>query len=119
MAWCVAWQAISSPRRGARDGWLILPAVEDDSFCLALIVGSEGAGGAEVPAVAGSSTKPDRLSCKPIEIAMVLWQSKSMPSPVLTGLPRLCGRSGRFNDSHLEPGAGSGLDPAHQFQEGC
>ena len=60
---------LSEWRSRARDGRLVLPAVEDDSFCFAPIVVSDG-GGAEVPAVAGQPTKPDGLSCKPIEIAI-------------------------------------------------
>ena len=61
---------LSEWRSRARDGRLVLPAVEDDSFCFAPIVVSDGVGGADVPAVAGQLTKPDGLSCKPIEIAI-------------------------------------------------
>jgi len=45
-----------------------LPSVEDDSFCFAPVVMSDGVGGADVPTVAGQPTKSDGLSCKPIEI---------------------------------------------------
>ena len=61
---------LSEWRSRARDGRLVLPAVEDDSFCFAPIVVSDGGGGADVPAVVGQPTKPDGLSCKPIEIAI-------------------------------------------------
>lgn len=61
---------LSEWRSRARDGWLVLPTVEDDSFCFAPIIVSDGGGGADVPAVAGQPTKPDELSCKPIEIAI-------------------------------------------------
>lgn len=59
---------LSEWRSRARDGRLVLPAVEDDSFCFAPIVVSDGGGGADVPAVAAPPTKPYGLSCKPIEI---------------------------------------------------
>ena len=58
---------LSEWRSRARDGRLVLPAVEDDSFCFAPIVVSDGGGGADVPAVAGQITKPDGLSCKPVD----------------------------------------------------
>ena len=59
---------LSEWRSRARDGRLVLPAVEEDDFCFAPIVVSDGVGGADVPAVAGQPTKSDGLSCKPIEI---------------------------------------------------
>ena len=59
---------LSEWRSRARDGRLVLPAVEDDSFCFAPVVMSDGGGGAHVPTVAGQPTKSDGLSCKPIEI---------------------------------------------------
>ena len=59
---------LSEWRSRARDGRLVLPSVEDDSFCFAPIVVSDGVGGADVPTVAGQPTKSDGLSCKPIEI---------------------------------------------------
>lgn len=61
---------LSEWRSRARDGRLVLPAVEDDSFCFAPMVVSDGGGGADVPAVAGQITKPDGLSGKLIEIAL-------------------------------------------------
>ena len=59
---------LSERRSRARDGRLVLPAVEDDGFRFAPIVISDGGGGADLPTVAGQPTKPDGLSCKPIEI---------------------------------------------------
>lgn len=52
----------------ARDNWLALPSVEDGSFFFAPIVVLDGVGGADVPAIAGQSTKSDGLSCNPIEV---------------------------------------------------
>lgn len=59
---------LSAWRSRARDGRLVLPSVEDDSFCFAPIVVSYSVGGADAPAVAGQPTKSDGLSCEPIEI---------------------------------------------------
>lgn len=61
---------LSEWRSRARDGQLVLPAVKNDSFSFAPIVVPGGAGGADVPGVAGQLKKHDWLSCKPIEIAI-------------------------------------------------
>ena len=59
---------LSEWRSRSGDGRLVLPSVEDDSFCFAPIVVSDGVCSADVPAVAGQPGKSDGLSCKPIEI---------------------------------------------------
>ena len=59
---------LSEWRSRARDGRLVLPAVEDDSFCFAPIVVSDGGSGGHVPAVAGQPAQQDGASCGSIEI---------------------------------------------------
>ncbi|MGO4917160.1 IS66-like element accessory protein TnpA [Pseudogemmobacter sp. W21_MBD1_M6] len=61
---------LSEWRRRARDGRLVLPAVEDDSFCFAPVMVSDGGGGAHVPAVAGQPVKPAAPPSASIEIAI-------------------------------------------------
>ena len=61
---------LSEWRSRARDGRLVLPAVEDDSFCFAPVMVSDGGGGAHVPAVAGQPVKPAAPPSASIEIAI-------------------------------------------------
>ena len=61
---------LSEWRKRARDGRLVLPAVEDDSFCFAPVIVSEGSGGAHAPAVAEEPATPAAPPSAPIEIAM-------------------------------------------------
>ena len=61
---------LSEWRRWARDGRLVLPAVDDDSLCFAPIVVSDGGSGAHVPAVAGQPVKPAAPPSASIEIAI-------------------------------------------------
>ncbi|WP_425074650.1 IS66-like element accessory protein TnpA [Sagittula sp. S175] len=60
---------LSEWRSRARDGRLVLPAVEDDSFCFAPVMVSDN-GGVHVPAVAGQPVTPAAPPSAPIEIAM-------------------------------------------------
>lgn len=59
---------LSEWRSRARDGRLVLPSVEDDSFCFAPLVVSDDGGDAPVPAVSAPLTKSDAASADPIEI---------------------------------------------------
>ena len=59
---------LSEWRSRARDGRLVLPAVEEDDFCFAPIVVSDDCGDAPVPAVSAPLTKSDAASADPIEI---------------------------------------------------
>ena len=61
---------LSEWRSRARDGRLVLPAVEDDSFCFEPVMVSDGGGGAHVPAVAGQPVKPAAPPSASIEIAI-------------------------------------------------
>jgi transposase len=59
---------LSEWRSRARDGRLVLPSVEDDSFCFAPLVVSDDGGDAPVSAVSAPLTKSDAASADPIEI---------------------------------------------------
>ena len=59
---------LSEWRSRAREGRLVLPSVEDDSFCFAPLVVSDDGGDAPVPAVSAPLTKSDAASADPIEI---------------------------------------------------
>jgi len=61
---------LSEWRSRARDGRLVLPATEDDDFCFAPVVLSDGGGDAAVPAVSDQLVKSDGASTGPIEIAV-------------------------------------------------
>lgn len=61
---------LSEWRSRARDGRLVLPAIEDDSICFAPVVVSDSGGGASLPPVAVSPEQPDRLCPEPIEIVL-------------------------------------------------
>ena len=60
---------LSEWRSRARDGRLVLPAIEDDGFCFAPVVVSDD-GDAHVPAVAERPAKPDGLPSGSIEIVL-------------------------------------------------
>lgn len=60
---------LSEWRGRARDGRLVLPAVEDDSLCFAPVVMSDG-GGAHVSAVSGEAVTPEAKFSASIEIAI-------------------------------------------------
>lgn len=60
---------LSEWRCRARDGRLVLPAVEDDSLSFAPVVMSDG-GGAHVPAVSGEAVTPEAKLPASIEIAI-------------------------------------------------
>jgi transposase len=59
---------LSEWRRRARDGRLVLPAVEDDDFCFAPVMVSDNGGDAPVSAVSAPLAKSDAASADPIEI---------------------------------------------------
>ncbi|SER07100.1 IS66-like element accessory protein TnpA [Thalassovita taeanensis] len=61
---------LSEWRSRARNGRLVLPAAEENGFCFASVVLSDGAGAAAVPAVPERGAKSDGMSAVPIEIAV-------------------------------------------------
>lgn len=61
---------LSEWRSRARDGRLVLPAVEDDGLCFAPIMLSDGGALAPVPAFSGQSVTSATASPGPIEIAV-------------------------------------------------
>lgn len=61
---------LSEWRSRARDGRLVLPAVEDDDFCFASIVVADDGGDAPVPVASAHLAKSDVAPAGPIEICI-------------------------------------------------
>lgn len=61
---------LSEWRGRARDGRLVLPAVEDDRFCFTPIVVSDCGTGAPMPSVSGEPVTPEAPPSALIEIAI-------------------------------------------------
>lgn len=112
---------LSEWRGRARDGKLVLPAMEDDGFCFAPLVLSAG-NPPPAQVLSAPLGKPEGLPLGSIEIAVgqvtVRLEAATTATRIAEpqGLRRLCGRSGRRHDAPLEPGAVSGLDAAHRLQ---